>query len=164
MGVPRSIFSVLGGMVFGFLTGTFLAIAAAFAGSVVIICLTRFLGRPLFHQKIGRRLKAIEGRLENNGFLVVLILRQLPLPGILVNVLIGLSSINSVAFILGSLLGLMPEAAIFALFGSSVQKDFALRISMASLFMILLVLVVKFYFRRSPLARELSQKLTMDKT
>jgi uncharacterized membrane protein YdjX (TVP38/TMEM64 family) len=164
MGVPRTIFSVLGGMVFGFLTGTFLAIAAAFAGSVVIIWLTRFLGRPLFHQKIGHRLKAIEGRLEDNGFLVVLILRQLPLPSILINVLIGLSSINSTAFILGSLLGLIPEAAIFALFGSSVREDFALRISLASLSLIVLIIVIKIYFRRSPLARELSQKLTRDKT
>lgn len=164
MGVPRTIFSILGGMVFGFLTGTFLAIAAAFAGSVVIIWLTRFLGRPLFHQKIGHRLKAIEGRLENNGFLVVLILRQLPLPSILVNVLIGLSSINSTAFIFGSLLGLIPEAAIFALFGSSVREDFALRISLASLSLIVLIIVIKIYFRRSPLARELSQKLTRDKT
>jgi uncharacterized membrane protein YdjX (TVP38/TMEM64 family) len=164
MGVPRTIFSVLGGMVFGFLTGTFLAIAAAFAGSVVIIWLTRFLGRPLFHQKIGHRLKAIEGRLEDNGFLVVLILRQLPLPSILINVLIGLSSINSSAFMLGSLLGLIPEAAIFALFGSSVREDFALRISLASLSLIVLIIVIKIYFRRSPLARELSQKLTRDKT
>ena len=164
MGVPRTIFSVLGGMVFGFLTGTFLAIAAAFAGSVVIIWLTRFLGRPLFHQKIGHRLKAIEGRLEDNGFLVVLILRQLPLPSILVNVLIGLSSINSTAFIFGSLLGLIPEAAIFALFGSSVREDFALRISLASLSLIVLIIFIKIYFRYSPLARELSQKLTRDKT
>lgn len=164
MGVPRTIFSILGGMVFGFLTGTLLATAAAFAGSVVIIQLTRFLGRPLFHQKIGRRLKAIEGRLENNGFLVVLILRQLPLPSILINVLIGLSSIKSTAFIFGSLLGLIPEAAIFALFGSSVREDFALRVSMASLCLILLILGIKVYFRRSPLARELSQKLTRDKT
>ena len=164
MGVPRTIFSFLGGMVFGFLTGTFLAIAAAFAGSVVIIWLTRFLGRPLFHQKIGHRLKAIEGRLEDNGFLVVLILRQLPLPSILVNVLIGLSSINSTAFIFGSLLGLIPEAAIFALFGSSVREDFALRISLASLSLIVLIIFIKIYFRYSPLARELSQKLTRDKT
>jgi uncharacterized membrane protein YdjX (TVP38/TMEM64 family) len=164
MGVPRTIFSVLGGMVFGFLTGTFLAIAAAFAGSIVIICLTRFLGRPLFHQKIGSRLKAIEGHLENNGFLVVLILRQLPLPGILVSVLIGLSSIKTSAYVLGSIIGLVPEAAVFALFGSSVREDFALRISLALLSLIVLIVVIKVYFRRSPLARELSQKLTVDKT
>jgi uncharacterized membrane protein YdjX (TVP38/TMEM64 family) len=65
---------------------------------------------------------------------------------------------------LGSLLGLIPEAAIFALFGSSVRDDFALRISLASLSLIVLIIVIKIYFRRSPLARELSQKLTRDKT
>jgi uncharacterized membrane protein YdjX (TVP38/TMEM64 family) len=164
MGVPRTIISILGGMVFGFLYGTLLATASAFAGSVVVIWVTRVLGHPLFHQRIGHRLKAIEGHLRNNGFVLVLILRQLPLPSMLINVLIGLSSIKTSAYVLGSIIGLLPEAAVFALFGSSVRGDFALRISLASLSLIVLIIVIKIYFRRSPLARELSQKLTRDKT
>jgi uncharacterized membrane protein YdjX (TVP38/TMEM64 family) len=164
MGVPRTIISILGGMVFGFLSGTILATAAAFAGSVVVIWVTRVLGHPLFHQRIGHRLKAIEGHLRNNGFALVLILRQLPLPSMLINVLIGLSSIKTSAYVLGSVIGLVPEAAVFALFGSSVREDFALRISLASLCLIVLIIVIKIYFRRSPLARELSQRLTRDKT
>jgi len=164
MGVPRTIISILGGMVFGFLSGTILATAAAFAGSVVVIWITRVLGHPLFHQRIGHRLKAIEGHLRNNGFVLVLILRQLPLPSMLINVLIGLSSIRTSAYVLGSMIGLVPEAAVFALFGSSVRGDFALRVSLASLCLIALIIVIKIYFRKSPLARELSQKLTRDRT
>ncbi|HMK50677.1 MAG TPA: VTT domain-containing protein [Thermodesulfovibrionales bacterium] len=163
MGVPRTIISILGGVVFGFLFGTILATAAAFAGSVVVIWLTRVLGHPLFHQKIGHRLKAIEGHLRDNGFVLVLILRQLPLPSMLINVLIGLSSIKTSAYVLGSVIGLVPEAAVFALFGSSVRDDFALRISLASLCLVLLIIGIRIYFRRSPLARELSQNLTRDK-
>jgi uncharacterized membrane protein YdjX (TVP38/TMEM64 family) len=164
MGVPRTIISILGGMVFGFLYGTLLATASAFAGSVVVIWVTRVLGHPLFHQRIGHRLKAIEGHLRNNGFVLVLILRQLPLPSMLINVLIGLSSIKTSAYVLGSIIGLVPEAAIFALFGSSVREDFALRIFLASLSLIVLIITIKIYFRRSQLAGELSQKLTRDKT
>jgi len=163
VGVPRTIIHVLGGMVFGFLAGTLLSMLAALAGSVAIFWLTRMLGRPLFHQKIGYRLKTVEGYLKNNGLVVVLILRQLPLPGILINVLIALTSLDIGVFISGSIVGLLPEAVIFSLFGSSVREGFIWRVSMASCLLILLILAVRFCYRRSPLARELAQKLTSEK-
>jgi uncharacterized membrane protein YdjX (TVP38/TMEM64 family) len=163
MGVPRSIISILGGMVFGFFAGTFLSLSAALTGSVVIFYFARLFGRPFFRQKFGQRLKAIEGYLEKHGFLVVILIRQLPLPCMLVNVLIGLTSVNTAVYMLGSIIGLLPEAAIFALFGSSVREGFTLRVLMASISMILLVSSLKIYFRRSPMAKELSEKLTKDK-
>ncbi len=163
MGAPRSIISILGGMVFGFLGGTLLSLAAALLGSIAIFWLTRALGRPLFCQRAGQRLKALEGHIEQNGFLVVILLRQLPLTCMLVNVLIGLTSVNTIIFILGSVVGLLPEAAIFSLFGSSVRGSFVLRVSMASFFLILFVLFLRIYYRSSPFAKELSQKLIRDK-
>ena len=163
MGAPRSIIHILAGMVFGFFAGMFVSIAAAFSGSIVIFWLTRLLGRPLFRQKIGHRLKVLEGHLENNGFLVIVILRQLPLTSMIVSILIGLTSVNTTVFILGSIAGLLPEAVIFSLFGSSVREGFALRVSVASILLVLLIISIRVYFRRSPLARELSQKLTREK-
>ena len=104
MGAPRSIVSILGGMIFGFALGMVLSLAAALGGSVVIFSLTRLLGRPLFNQKIGHKLKTIEKHIKTNGLLVVILLRQLPLACILVNVLIGLTSIRIGAFLLGSII------------------------------------------------------------
>ena len=165
LGVPRTIISILGGMVFGFFSGTILATAAAFAGSVVVIWITRVVGHPLFHQRIGHRLKAIEGHLRNNGFALVLILRQLPLPSMLINVLIGLSSIKTSAYVVvWSVIGLGARSGCLRIVREQVREDFALRISLASFCLIVLIIVIKIYFRRSPLARELSQKLTRDKT
>jgi len=157
MGAPRSFHSILGGMVFGFFEGTALALAAALAGSVVIFWATRRLGRPLFRQKVGPYLKAIEGHMEREGFLTVVLLRQLPLTCMLVNVLIGLTAVSSRAFFLGSLVGLLPETAIFSLFGSSVREGFVLRISAASALLVLLVIFVRICMRRSSLARKLSE-------
>jgi uncharacterized membrane protein YdjX (TVP38/TMEM64 family) len=163
MGAPRSVIHILAGMLFGFFAGMFVSTAAAFSGSLVIFWLTRLLGRPLFQQKIGNRLKAVEGHIENNGFLVVVLLRQLPLTSMIVSILIGLTSVNTTVFILGSIAGLLPEAVIFSLFGSSVRGGFAARVSVASLLLVLLVISVRVYLKRSPLARELSQKLTKEK-
>ena len=159
MGVPRAVVSILGGLVFGLLGGILLALSAALLGSSIIFLLTKWLGRPLFKQKVGVYLKAIENHTKTDGFFMVIILRQLPLTSLLVNVLIGLTSISIGIFILGSMVGLLPEIIIFALFGSSLQESFVLRVSIASTLWIILILAVRLFFRRSPLAQSIAQKL-----
>ncbi len=159
LGTPRSLISILGGVVFGLLPGIMLALAAALLGSAAIFLLTRLLGRPLFKQKIGAYREIIEQYSKSNGFLLVILLRQLPLTCILVNVLIGLTPIATGVFLLGSIVGLLPETIIFALYGSSLQTDFVLRVSMASFLLVALVLIIRIYYQRSDLAREISRKL-----
>ena len=159
LGAPRSLISILGGIVFDLFWGIVLAMAAALLGSIVIFWLTKLLGRPLFKQKVEHYLSAIDTQSRTSGFLIVILLRQLPLTCILVNVLIGLTSISTGVFLLGSIVGLLPETLIFALFGSSLQSSFVLRVSLASFLLILLALVIKLYYQRSPLAQEISQKL-----
>jgi len=159
LGVPRSLISVLGGMVFGLFWGVMLSMLAALGGSVVIFLLTRWLGRPLFNQKVGPYLTVIEQHYSRHGFLLVVLLRQLPLTCSLVNVLIGLTSVSINVFLLGSAVGLLPETVIFALLGSSLQESFVLRISIAAFLLVFLALAIKLYYDRSPLASELKQKL-----
>ena len=160
LGAPRSIIAILGGIVFGFFGGVMLALATALLGSIFIFLLTKWLGRPLFKQKVGIYLKAVEEHVQTDGFLIVVLLRQLPLTCILVNVLIGLTSISTGTFLMGSAVGLLPEAVIFALYGSSLQQRFILQVSIASILLILLVLITKNYYSRSPLAKKISQKVT----
>lgn len=159
LGVPRAVVSILGGLAFGLFGGILLALCAALLGSTIIFLLTKLLGRPLFKQKVGGYLKAIENHTKADGFLMVIILRQLPLTSLLINVLIGLTSISIGIFILGSIIGLLPEIIIFALFGSSLQENFVLRVSIASTLWIILILAVRLFFRRSPLAQSIAQKL-----
>jgi len=160
LGAPRSVISVLGGMVFGFFCGLLLSLMASLLGSVVIFSLTKWLGRPLFQQKVGHYLKAIEDHVQSNGFLIVVLLRQLPLTCLLVNVLIGLTSVSTGIFFLGSIAGLLPEAAIFSLFGSSVWEHFILRVSLASFLLVFLALAIRIYYNRFPVAKKIYQSLS----
>jgi uncharacterized membrane protein YdjX (TVP38/TMEM64 family) len=159
LGVPRAVVSILGGLVFGLLWGILLALLAALLGSTLIFLLTKWLGRPLFKQKVGEYLKVIENHTKTDGFLMVLIMRQLPLTSLLINVLIGLTSISIGIFLMGSVVGLLPEVIIFVLFGSSLQESFVLRVSIASTLWIVLILVIRLFFRRSRLAQSLARKI-----
>ena len=162
LGAPRSIVSILGGMAFGFLAGTSLALGASLLGSIVIFLLARWLGRSFFKHRVGKYLKTIRGLGQVDGFLLVVLLRQLPLTCMLVNVLIGLTSVSTGVFFLGSIVGLLPEAAIFSLFGSSVRQGFILRVSIATFLLILLVMVIRLYYKRSSLAGKLARGFGKD--
>jgi uncharacterized membrane protein YdjX (TVP38/TMEM64 family) len=164
LGVPRAVVSILGGLAFGLLWGIVMALTAALLGSTVIFLLTKWLGRPLFKQKVGGYLRTIENYSKTHGFLLVVILRQLPLTSLLINVLIGLTSISMGSFILGSVVGLLPEILIFVLFGSSLQESFVLRVSIASTLWIILIIAAKFFLQRSPLAQAVIRKLKTLKT
>ena len=159
IGVPRAVVSILGGLAFGLFWGILLALLAALLGAIIVFLLTKWLGRPLFKQKVGAYLKAIEDHSRTDGFLMVVILRQLPLTSLLINVLIGLTSISMGIFVLGSIVGLLPETIIFALFGSSLHESFIMRVSIASTLWILLIVLVRLFFRHSPLAQSMVRKL-----
>lgn len=158
LGAPRFIITVLGGMVFGFIAGTILSLGAAFLGSIVIFWLTRLLGRPFFQQKFGNRLASIEKYLKENGILVVVLVRQLPVPCMLGNILLGLTSVKNFVFIIGSIIGLFPESAIFALYGSSVHGSFILKTTIASVLLIIFIWAIGYYYRHSEMAKEIIQK------
>ncbi len=159
LGTPRSVVSILGGLVFGLFGGILLALLSALLGSMIIFLLTKWLGRPLFKQKVGGYLKVIEDHTKTDGFLLVIIMRQLPLTSLLINLLIGLTSVSLGIFLLGSIIGLLPETIIFALFGSSLQDGFVLRVSIASSLWVILILIIRLFFRLSPLAQIIAQKL-----
>lgn len=158
IGAPRSLVSLLGGSVFGLGWGTTLAMAAAFLGSLSIFGMTRWLGRPLFKIKVGRFVESLEAYCLENGFLTVILLRQLPLTCFLVNVILGLTPIRIRTVIAASLIGLLPETLIFVMFGSSLQESFALRVSIASSLLILLVIGITMLYARSSFAREFASR------
>jgi hypothetical protein len=58
------------------------------------------------------------------------------------------------------MVGFLPETIIFTLFGSSLRESFALRVSIAAFLLILFVLLVRMYYRNSPLAKKLTQRMS----
>ena len=158
IGAPRSLVSLLGGSVFGLGWGTTLAMTAAFLGSLSVFGMTRWLGRPLFKIKVSRFLQSLEAYCRRNGFLTVILLRQLPLTCFLVNVILGLTPIRTRTVVAASLIGLLPETLIFVMFGSSLQESFALRVSMASSLLILLVIGATMLYARSSFAKEFASR------
>ena len=64
------------------------------------------------------------------------------------NLVAGISSVPALAFFAGSALGYIPQTAIFALAGSGVEVDPALRIGLAAVLLLISGVMSVALFRR----------------
>jgi uncharacterized membrane protein YdjX (TVP38/TMEM64 family) len=123
--MPRQAIAFAGGYAFGALPGGLLSLLAQMLG-----CTLDYLAA---HSIAGgwarRRLAALGGRparlrrlLHAHPFTATLTLRLLPVgSNVVLNLVAGVAAIRPGAFLAGTLLGYLPQTAIFALLGSGVQ-------------------------------------------
>ena len=121
IGVPRLLFCPIGGFVFGFVQGLLWTQIATMLGDYIIFLFVRWGGREyvLRHwSKLGRMQRVF----DLPAIPSVIIVRQLPVSGLLTNLLLGLAPIRHVDFLVGTAIGLLPEAIPFTLVTSGTVK------------------------------------------
>jgi uncharacterized membrane protein YdjX (TVP38/TMEM64 family) len=135
--VPRHIVSFLGGYAFGLELGTALALAATELGCVLVFFYGRFIGRPLVSERMRARVRRIEDFLAANPFSMTLLIRLLPVGNNFATCLAaGVSRVPARPFLLGSLLGYLPQTFVFTLAGSGIEMGATTRIAFAVLFFV----------------------------
>jgi uncharacterized membrane protein YdjX (TVP38/TMEM64 family) len=119
--VPRTVFTVAAGVLFGSVTGVLLAVAATTAAAVVAFWLVRLAGRRFVARQADRAAVAwVRARLERRGLLAVVSLRLIPvLPFAVMNYASGLSGVRFAPYLLGSVLGVLPGTAAMVVLGDA---------------------------------------------
>ena len=147
--VPRHIVSFLGGYAFGFGLGSALAVAATEIGCLLDFFYARIVGRPLLSARLGARVRRIEDFLAANPFSMTLLIRLLPVGNnFATSVAAGVSRVPARPFLLGSLLGYIPQTLVFALAGSGVEMGAGFRVAMAVLFFVVSGAIGIWLYRR----------------
>ena len=132
--VPRHLISFLGGYAFGLGLGTALALAATELGCLLVFFYARFVGRPLISGRLRARVRRIEDFLAANPFSMTLLIRLLPVGNNFATCFAaGVSRVPARPFLLGSLLGYIPQTMVFALAGSGIEMGANLRVALAVL-------------------------------
>ncbi len=122
-GIPRLVFHFLGGALFAFWGGLAWSYLGAMLGYSAVFFAVRQLG---LRELVLRRHPAwqkLAATLKHNTVPAVILFRQLPLPGIVTNTVLGLSPIRRREFFLGTTIGLIPEAIPAALLGSGFRRE-----------------------------------------
>ena len=122
-GVPRLALCGLAGMLFGFIQGMTVAMLSGVLGSYGAFLLARWGGRAFAERKLAGASARLRTVLAKPSIASIFIARQLPVPGIVPNVLLGILPTRHRTFLLGTILGYLPSNAIVALAGSSLGKE-----------------------------------------
>lgn len=119
IGFPRLVLCAIAGMALGFWWGLISAQVGTLAGNYALFLLARTGGGEWARRYIARsgRLHAF---IHEEGLMGVILARQLPIPGLLVNLALGLMALRHRDFLVGTALGQLPEAVPCTLIGAGL--------------------------------------------
>ncbi len=121
LGVPRLPLCAAAGLIFGFGQGFALSLIGSTLGSYAAFVLSRHGFRRAAESRAAKW-PWLKKLLKKPSIIRVFWVRQLMVPGLVLNVLLGMTSVRHSRFILGTTLGYMPLNVAFSLVGSGLGK------------------------------------------
>lgn len=121
LGVPRLPLCAAAGLVFGFGEGLVISLVASTLGSYGAFVLSRHGFRRAAESR-AERWPWLKKLLKKPSVLRVFWVRQLMVPGLVLNVLLGMTPVKHTRFLLGTALGYLPLNVAFSLVGSGLGK------------------------------------------
>jgi uncharacterized membrane protein YdjX (TVP38/TMEM64 family) len=120
-GVPRLPLHAAGGMIFGFAPGLLLTMLGAVVGHDCVFMIVRWGGRDWVLSR-WPALRRWGGAVHDQGVVAVLFARQLPAHAMIINVALALSRVTPRQFLIGTAIGLLPEAIPATLIGAGLLR------------------------------------------
>ncbi|KAI9132758.1 TVP38/TMEM64 family protein [Acaryochloris sp. CCMEE 5410] len=120
LGVPGVILTIVGGVLFGLLWGSFLSLAGATLGAMGAFWMARYLLLDWAQRRVRDRklLCTFNQAVLQHPFSFVLIVRFAPIsPFNLVNFLFGMTTIHWLPYSLGTLIGIIPGVIAYTWIG-----------------------------------------------
>jgi phospholipase D1/2 len=108
------------GLAFGPVLGPLYAMAGCLASASAAFALGRRLGRRRIERWGGPRIATLTRTVARNGTLAVFLIRKVPAPFVLANVVIGASPIGYREFVIGTVLGMGVLVIALAGFGAQL--------------------------------------------
>ena len=141
LGVPRLALCALAGALFGFVAGGIIALVSSLTGSWCAFLIARWSGRDWAEKRLAGASDKLRSVLATPTITTIFVARQLPVPGVLINAMLGVLPTSQRTFLIGTALGYLPSTAIVALAGSSLGKD-SLAVAMTQISLAMIGLAV----------------------
>ncbi len=115
--------TILGGFLFGWITGGVATVIAATGGATIIFLVAKSSFGAFLAEKAGSRAKAFAEGFRRDAFNYMLFLRLVPLfPFWLVNIAPALFNVSSRTYVLSTFIGIIPATFAFATLGASLDS------------------------------------------
>ena len=120
-----AVLSIAGGFLFGSLLGTASIVVGATIGATAIFIAARTALGEALRKRAGPWLSRMEEGFKENAFSYLLVLRLVPLfPFFVVNLVPALLGVPLRTYVLGTLIGIIPGAFVFASVGAGLGSVF----------------------------------------
>ncbi|MGA7979059.1 MAG: VTT domain-containing protein [Chromatiaceae bacterium] len=124
IGLPRQVFAVAAGYVYGIAAGTALALSAEMLGVLMGFLYARFFARDLVIRRYPARIRKIDDCLRAYPFSMTLAVRLFPVGNnLVVNLLAGVSNMRLMPFMAASAVGHFPQTLVFAMMGGGFAES-----------------------------------------
>jgi len=154
---PGTPLTISSGILFGTINGTIYTVIGATIGASIAFLISRLLGKDFIDRLLKNKLKKLneyDKRIKENGFLVMIFLRLIPLfPFNGLNFAMGLTRIKFRQFLLGTVIGIVPGTFVLANIGSSA-KDIRSPMFYLSIFLFLLLALMPLIYKRISIRRK----------
>lgn len=124
--LPITPMSILAGIIYGGFQGSIYAVIGTTIGATGLFEISRLLGRDFinhFLKKKSKTLHSLNEKVRYHGIKTTFFLRVIHFPYNLLNILLGLTKINTKDFIIGTMLGTGPAIIAFAYFGNTIKDN-----------------------------------------
>lgn len=145
IGVPRLLLCSIGGLIFGFWLGLSLTHLGSMIGSYCLFLLVRYAGWNFGFLRKRPSLDTFQKRIGKGGVMSVFSIRMMPLSGFYSTIMMAMLPIRHRAFLLGTLLGTLPQGIPATLIGSGASQE-TLQISIAYIVVAVIGFVVVWVF------------------
>ena len=108
------------GVVYGPWLGAVHALVGSLASALIPFAIGRRLGREAVASRGGALARRIEGVLERKGVIAVFLVRKIPAPFTLVNIVCGASAVSWLDFVIGTVLGMGTGVILITVLGGQL--------------------------------------------
>lgn len=126
--VPASLLSIMAGNIFGPVKATFLSMVSCFFAGTLAFYLARMLGKSFVEKILGEKALKLDNSIEQHGFRIMLLMRLSTIfPYDPLSYAAGLTKMRYRDFILGTLIGILPEMIAYSYVGHNMQHPSILK-------------------------------------
>lgn len=148
--IPSAMLSVAGGILFGPTKGFIFNMIGFFISGTLAFYLARFLGKDFVDGILKGKVLSLNNNMEQNGFKILFLLRLPPvLPYDPLSYACGLTKIKYPAFILASLLGVVPETLCYSFMGQNILNPCSAKFIIPLIIIVVATVFSGFAFKKS---------------
>jgi uncharacterized membrane protein YdjX (TVP38/TMEM64 family) len=147
--VPTSLLTVLAGNVYGPFGGLALSMISSFFAASIAFFIARFLGKSAVDKLIKGKALQIDESIAKKGFFIMLLMRLsivFPFDGLSYGS--GLTRIKYKDFILGTLIGILPEMIVYSFMGKNIAHPLSVKFILPIFIVVAIAFISYFVYKK----------------